>query len=115
MNKQTSINLIEITEDGFVQFRIAKDVVEGGVIDFDMRKWHRSAVAPGGDVDAQMGAVNAHLVSMNWPPVTDCAALKAHTAIAHTPEVVAAYKVAQEAFAAESAISQPAAEEAPAP
>lgn len=80
MYKQTSINQIEITEGGTVQFRIALDIMDGETI--AARKWHRSAVENGGDVDAQMAAVNAHLESMGWPPVTDYKALKDHAALA---------------------------------
>lgn len=45
-------------------------------------KWHRAVFLRYCDVDAQMAAVNAHLESMGWPPVSDYQSLKDHAAIA---------------------------------
>lgn len=67
--KTSKLDLVEKTQSGFIQFRIA--LTEG-----DSVKWHRSAIEPGGDVDAQMSAVNANLVDMGWPAVTDYKTLK---------------------------------------
>lgn len=94
MAKQSSVNQIEITSGGSVQFRIALDVVDGSSV--ESRKWHRSALPPGSDIDAQMSAVNANLQAMGWPPVTDYQAIKDHAAVAWTPEVIAAFKAAQD-------------------
>lgn len=80
ITKQSTINQIEITEGATVQFRIALEVVENEEV--LSRTWHRSAIEKGGDVDAQMAAVNAHLASMGWPAVSDYASLSAHCALA---------------------------------
>jgi len=61
MKKQSVIDQIEITRDGTIQLRIAKEVLDddGSVI---VRDWHRTACPPGHDIDAQMAAVNEQLV-----------------------------------------------------
>ena len=56
--------------------------------------WHRTAVEPGGDVDAQMAAVNAHLAQMGKAPcpASEVARVKAVATVVHTPAVVKAYR-----------------------
>ena len=43
-------------------------------------KWHRTAIAQDGDVDAQMAAVNNHLAQIGEQPVSaeDIAKIKSH-------------------------------------
>ena len=78
ITKQTVLDQIEITRNDTIQIRIGLELVEDGVI--VASKWHRTTVEPGGDVDAQLRAVNVHLVQMNELPVSDAdiAKIKAH-------------------------------------
>jgi hypothetical protein len=90
IEKRTVMDQIEITANGTVLFRLAKLIVEDGTV--LAREWHRSVIEPSGDVDAQMAAVNAHLVEMGAAECTDYAALKAHVGLARTlaaPEATA--------------------------
>lgn len=93
IEKQTVLDQIEIRRDGTVQFRIGLLVVEDGQ-EVTEPKWHRSVVEPGGDVDAQVAAVNSHLKQMgqNELPADDLAKLKTHSKAAWTPDVIAAHK-----------------------
>jgi len=79
INKRTAVDQIEVTRNGTIQVRIALEVVDGSNI--IAHKWHRTAIEAGGDVDAQMAAVNAHITSepMNEQPVSaaDIARIKA--------------------------------------
>jgi hypothetical protein len=81
IEKKTVLDQIEITANGTVQFRLAKLLVEDGVV--LSREWHRSVIQPGGDVDKQMVIVNAHLVELGAAECTDYAQLTAHVATAH--------------------------------
>lgn len=97
IEKQTSVNQIEVTENGTVQIRFAIDLVEDGkVID---RKWHRTSCPPGHDIEAQIAAVNAHLTAMGKEKVktADVVKIRAHTDVAWTPEVIEAHKARVEA------------------
>lgn len=72
MEKRSFVDQIEITRDGTIQIRIAKEIVDDDGTTIS-QTWHRTAVPPGGDIDQQMQAVNAHLQSMKQEPVkTDC-------------------------------------------
>lgn len=92
IEKQTIIDQIESTRDGTVQIRFGLLLVEGGK-EIDC-KWHRTAVPPGGDVDAQIAAVNAHLKSMGKAEVDAgrIQELKAITRLMHTPDRVRAHR-----------------------
>ena len=89
IEKQASINQIEIVEDGTLQIRCGLMLVEDGAI--ISNKWHRTCIEPGQAVAAQIAAVNDHLAELGWPPVTDFARAQAVAAAVHTPEVVKAY------------------------
>lgn len=67
MEKRTIVHQIEITQDGTLQVRLGLLLVEGDK-ELDC-KWHRTTIPRGGDVDAQMAAVNTHLVAMGRDPV----------------------------------------------
>ena len=90
--KQLIIDQIEVTKNGTIQIRMHKLSSDG-----DMLGNHRSAVAPGGDVDAQIAAVNTHMATENFAPIPDAdvARLKAICNTAWTADVVAAYQAAQ--------------------
>lgn len=97
MHKQTVVDQIEIVRNGQIQIRMAKEVVDddGSVLS---REWHRSAVAPGEDIDAQMAAVNEHLTSgLNYPAVSanDIARIHAVADVTWTQDVIAAYRESQ--------------------
>lgn len=63
--KTLVLDLIEVTKDGGIQVRMHKLSSDG-----DMIGYHRTAVAPGGDVAAQMAAVNAHMETEDFAPVS---------------------------------------------
>ena len=94
IEKRTILGQIEIKPNGVVQVRLLKQIVEnGGVL---AQEPHRTIIEPGRDVDDVMAAVNLHLQSMGCATVENYQQLKDHVTLAHTDEVVAAFKAAQE-------------------
>jgi len=92
--KSLIIEQIEITNNGTVQIRFHKISSDGDLIGN-----HRTSISPGGDINAQVAAVNAEMASRNFPPISDADVVKL-TAIcnaAWTAEVIAAYQAAQAA------------------
>ena len=77
LEKVTSVDLIEVVENGSIQVRTKTAIKEDGVE--ISSKFHRHVVAPGDDYSAQDARVQAIC------------------AVTHTADVVAAYKAAQEA------------------
>ena len=77
LEKQTVVDLIETLENGCVQVRTATRILDDGVA--VSSSFHRHVVAPGGDYSQEDPRVQAI-----------CAAVQ-------TPEIIAAYKTAQEA------------------
>ena len=75
LEKVTSVDLIEVVENGCIQVRTKTAIKEDGVE--ISSKFHRHVVAPGDDYSAEDTRVKAI-----------CAAM-------HTPQVIAAYKAAQ--------------------
>ena len=92
IEKQTIIDQIEITRSGHVQIRFGLLLVEDG--NEISCAWHRTAVEPGGDVDAQIAAVNAHLAQMGKMPcpASETARVKDITKVVHTPELVRKFR-----------------------
>ena len=82
LEKVTSVDLIEVIENGCIQVRTKTSVKEDGVE--ISSKFHRHVVAPGDDYSGEADRV------------------KAICATTHTPEVIAAYQAAQEAAQATS-------------
>jgi len=76
LEKVISVDLIEVVENGCIQVRTKTAVMEDGVE--ISSKFHRHVVAAGDDYSAEDARVKAI-----------CAAM-------HTPQVIAAYKAAQE-------------------
>jgi hypothetical protein len=76
LEKVTSVDLIEVIENGSIQVRTKTAILEDGVEIGS--KFHRHVVAPGDDYSAEDAKVKSI-----------CAAM-------HTAEVIAAYKAAQE-------------------
>ena len=94
MPKQLIIDQIEITNNGTVQVRMHKLSSDGDLIGN-----HRTSIEPGGNVDAQVAAVNAHMATENYSAISaaDVVKLTAICNAAWTPEVIAAYQAAQAA------------------
>ena len=75
LEKVTSVDLIEVIENGSIQVRTKTAIMEDGKQ--ISGQFHRHVVAPGDDYSAEDARVKAI-----------CAAM-------HTPQVIAAYKAAQ--------------------
>ncbi len=94
----TKINKIEIIEDGSIQVRLTKTPTSGneGV----KENWgnHRCAAAPGVDLSKLLSDVNNHLSAMGVEviPQAEWDKISAHSQIAWTPEVIAAFKASTE-------------------
>jgi hypothetical protein len=72
LEKVTSVDLIEVVENGSIQVRTKTAIKEDGVE--IISKFHRHVVAPGADVTGEDAKVQAIAASI------------------HTPEVIEAYK-----------------------
>jgi hypothetical protein len=75
LEKVTSVDLIEVIENGCIQVRTKTAIKEDGVE--ISSKFHRHVVAPGADYSSEDAKVQAIAASI------------------HTPEVVEAYRLAQ--------------------
>jgi hypothetical protein len=95
MPRTATVNQREITENGTIQVRIAKQVVDAGEV--ISSQWHRCALEPGQSVDDMISAVDANLTQMGYGPVVDWSGVRATVAAEHTPEVIKAYQDAQAA------------------
>jgi hypothetical protein len=82
LEKFTSVDLIEVVENGSIQVRTKTAIKEDGVE--ISSKFHRHVVVPGADVSGEDAKVQAIAASI------------------HTADVVAAYQAAQEAAQQES-------------
>ena len=87
--KALIIDQIEVTNNGTVQVRMHKLSSDG-----DLLGNHRTLITPGGDIAAQVAAVNAHMATENFAaiPAADVVKLTAICNAAWTPEVIAAYQ-----------------------
>jgi len=97
MPREAAIDQREITENGTVQVRIAKKVVDAGEV--VASSWHRCALEPGQNVDDMISAVDADLTKQGYGPVVDWSSVKALVALEHTPEIIQTYQAAQTAAA----------------
>lgn len=95
MPRKSVINQREITENGTIQIRIAKQVVDDGEV--VASSWHRFVLAPGDDTEAMISAVDADLTKQGYGPVQNWSTVRATVAAEHTPEVIKAYQDAQAA------------------
>lgn len=84
LEKVTSVDLIEVIENGCIQVRTKTAIKEDGVE--ISSKFHRHVVVPGADVSGEDAKVQAIAASI------------------HTVEVVAAYEAA---IAAQTLVAQP--------
>jgi hypothetical protein len=89
ITKKSIIDQIEITRTGHIQVRFGLLLLEGDA-EID-KKWHRTSIEPGGDVDMQMAAVNTNLIQMGKEPVSvsEIARVKVLAHAAWTPGVLA--------------------------
>jgi len=96
MAKQLIIEQIEITNNGTVQVRMHKLSSDGDLIGN-----HRTSLPPATDINAQIGAVNAHMAEENYSAISDAdvAKLTAICNTAWTADVVSAYQAQQAAGA----------------
>lgn len=94
IEKMTVID--EIAESGgHLLLRFALLEIDGKEV--ISKKWHRTAIEPGGSVDAQIAAVNADITRrpelMAAPVGAGCIAkIKKQCAAVHTPKVVKAFR-----------------------
>ena len=58
------IDQVEMLPNGTVQVRIAKQILNDGVV--IKSEWHRTSFDPGVDISAQLNATNAHLVALGY-------------------------------------------------
>jgi hypothetical protein len=104
----TVMDSIEPDANGNVMFRLRKDVLDdkGAVVSSG---FHRSAIGPTTDIADQVAAVNAHLATMGYPPISgeDVAAIEACAVSARTPEAIAAVLAVEKAMEAEHAAKVP--------
>ena len=105
ITKSTIIDQIEVARDGSVQVRVGLLMIEDGV-EISSR-WHRTAIIPGGKVDATLAAVNADIASrpgLGYPAIEadKVHLLKKICRAVHTKEIVKAYR--ERAVAEEKAI-----------
>lgn len=103
--KRTVVSQVEITEQGYIQIRLGLQVVDqttyaatGAVTEnIISNNWHRTAVPPGSNIDAQMTMVNGDIANRFGAEPVDAAAIdriKAFAAVAWNPEALAAYQSA---------------------
>jgi hypothetical protein len=92
--KSLIIEKIEVTNNGTIQVLMHKISSDGDLIGN-----HRTSIAPAGDINAQIGAVNTHMATENYAAISasDVAKLTAICNAAWTAEVIAAYQAAQAA------------------
>jgi hypothetical protein len=95
LEEKTTIDTIEIAEDGTIRLRFGLLVIKDGVV--ISRKWHRTSCPPGTDIDAQIAVVNADITTRSElmaPPIDTSRLpdLKAIVALIHTPKVIKAHQ-----------------------
>lgn len=90
--KRVIVDQIEIARDGHIQIRLKKQIIDGAET-FDLG-YHRTIVEVGGNVDAQVATLNAHLAQMGFPAIQaeEIADVKKYAAIAFTPQKITAYR-----------------------
>ena len=89
MPRISVINQREITENGTVQIRIAKQVVDAGEVISSL--WHRCSISPGEDIESVIANVDANLTAMGFSPVSDWDGVRALVASEHTLEVIKSF------------------------
>jgi hypothetical protein len=92
MEKRVVFSQVECTAVGVIQIRLDKQVVDGDQV--IAHEYHRTSLQPGEDLDAQMGAVTAHLAAMAFPApaVDDLERIRRIVQVEHTPTRIAAFQ-----------------------
>lgn len=93
--RKSIINQREITENGTIQIRIAKQVIDAGEVISSL--WHRCALEPGQSVTDLISAVDADLTRQGYGAVVDWSSVQSLVTSEHTSEVIEAYQDAQAA------------------
>jgi hypothetical protein len=108
--KETVLDLCDPTDNGTIQLRFAKRILEDGEV--VRSEWHRAALAPGSLIDSEgsgddkkhgaFDLIDAHLGAMGFPPIADADqdTIRAAISAAWTAKVVADYRAAEAAAAA---------------
>lgn len=95
MEKRTVIDQIEVTRDGYLNLRMAKEVIDDDGETVISSGWHRTTMPPGHDIDAQMAVVNKHLEEgLKCKPVApdEIARVKALAPVVWTAAVIARHQ-----------------------
>lgn len=105
IDKRTVYESTEALEDGSLQVKLRKEIVEDGRVIWS--EPHRTVIHPGDDVDAVMDGVMAHLAAGVTLKSGDTVAftaqaeatlrVKALAAVEHTPQRVAKFKADKKA------------------
>lgn len=107
MRKETIVDQIEVRRNGNIQVRFGKLIVNADGTLAAEPQWHRAVFEPDTDIEAEMTAINAHLVAMNEAPVeaTEIARIVEHATVARSPEVMEGFarQQAEKAAALKSA------------
>lgn len=84
IEKQTKLDRMEILSNGVIQIRLAKQIVEDGVV--ISQSWHRTVIPPVTNPSDQMAAVNTHLIQMGFPALTELTELESIAGIIQTED-----------------------------
>ena len=86
MAKSITVSKVETDKNSIIFIEFEKHSSDG-----DLLGYHRTSISPGGDIDAQIAAVNAHMGSEGFAPIPDAdvARVKATAAATWTPENIA--------------------------
>lgn len=92
IEKRTVIDQIEATRSGVLFLQFDKQIVEDGRV--LSSEPHRTPLEPGVSLDAQMAAVNVHLVQMGFPSLEAAEVERARRIVdaEHRPAVVTAFR-----------------------
>jgi hypothetical protein len=93
--RKSIINQREITENGTIQIRVAKQIVDAGEV--VASSWHRCALEPGQSVTDLISAVDADLTRQGYGAVVDWSSVQSLVTSEHTSVVIKAYQDAQAA------------------
>lgn len=96
MEKRVVYSQIEILENGVLQVRLDKQIVDNGQVIWSQP--HRTIVEPGINAEAQMAEVTRHLTEqMGYPavPVDVVERVRRVAAVEHTPDVITRFRERQ--------------------
>lgn len=104
IEQRTILDQLEIIRSGHIQVRLGLLLVEDGKE--LASQWHRTTIEPGGDVQAQLAAVNLHLVQMGKMPLAliEIQHIEAVSQLIHTPQVIEQHR--QQSARARAALNQ---------